>query len=404
MRFLPYILKNVRRHKLRSLFTILSIATSLFLVTLLYAYIEFQDELGAESTVYNRVVVTHVQGLTALLPIAHVDRVRAIRGVKDAMPLSWFGGLYQDDRFPFAQFGTDPDHVLNVFAEFRVPADQVQAWRDDRTGCLVGKKIAADRGWAIGDRVALKGTIYPIDLELTVRAIYDGPDSTDKEMLWFHYTYMDELLKKFAGPAASAGAGGAASGSWASEIAGTTGAVYVKAASASAVPDVMRRIEQRFASSDAPVRAMTEQAFGQMFAEMIGNVQVFIRNTALAVVFSLVCVAGNAMAMSLRERTREVAVLKAIGFQRWTILGMVLGEALAIALLGGILGVAGVKLMFIVVDASVLGIPGLSLFYVPWRTVWFGLALAAFVGLASGAIPAWRAAQMSVLDGLRKVV
>jgi putative ABC transport system permease protein len=183
-----------------------------------------------------------------------------------------------------------------------------------------------------------------------------------------------------------------------------TGMIFVRAASAKALPDAMRQIEERFASSDAPVRAMTEQAFGQMFADMIGNVQAFIRNTAMAVVFSLVCVAGNAMAMSMRERTREVAVLKAIGFQRSTILGMVLGEALAIAIMGGILGVATVKLMFAIVDPGVLGIPGLALFYVPWRTAVFGLSLAAVVGLASGAIPAWRAAQLSVVDGLRKVV
>jgi len=137
---------------------------------------------------------------------------------------------------------------------------------------------------------------------------------------------------------------------------------------------------------------------------MVGNVQAFIQNTALAVVFALVCVAANAMAMSLRERVREVAVLKAIGFQRRTILGLVLGEAMLIALAGGIIGVGSVKLLTTFVDPSVAGIPGLTRFYVPWNSAFTGLLLAVGVGLASGVIPAVRAANLSVVDGLRRVV
>jgi putative ABC transport system permease protein len=206
-------------------------------------------------------------------------------------------------------------------------------------------------------------------------------------MLWFHWTYLDESLKAKRNP-----------------IAGMIGIAMLKVASAAKLPEVSQRIDERFASSDAPARAMTEQSFQQMFVEMMGNVQAFIRNTALAVVFSLVCVAANTMAMSLRERTREVAVLKAIGFQRGAVLALVLGEALAISLLGGALGALGAKALFSVLDLSMVPIMGLNLFYIPWITTLYALGLAALIGLTSGIVPAWRAASVSVVDGLRKLV
>jgi putative ABC transport system permease protein len=239
----------------------------------------------------------------------------------------------------------------------------------------------------VGDKIALAGDIYPVDLEMTLYGIFDAPEMTDTEELFFHWTYLDELLKRNRNAAA-----------------GQIGVVMVKGQSADALPQLMQRIERRFASSEAPVRAMTEQAFQNSFIEMAGNVKAFVRNTALAIVFSLVCVAGNAMAMSLRERTREVAVLKAIGFPRRTVLGLVLGEAMAIALVGGGLGVLAARLLPVAIDMGGLGVPGLSLFYIPWYTMLLGLALAVFIGLAAGIVPAWRVAQISVVDGLRRVV
>jgi putative ABC transport system permease protein len=149
---------------------------------------------------------------------------------------------------------------------------------------------------------------------------------------------------------------------------------------------------------------MTEQAFQQMFLEMLGNVRAYVRNTALAVVFSLVCVAANAMAMSMRERTREVAVLKAIGFGRALVLRLILSEAVVIAAAGGLVGVLGARLLFGFVDVSRLGLPGITQFYVPWSTVLGGIMLAVFIGLAAGFVPAWLAARTSVVNGLRKVV
>ncbi|HVU87213.1 MAG TPA: ABC transporter permease [Pirellulales bacterium] len=387
MKFLPYILRNVMRNKLRSVFTGLSIAVSLFLVTVMYAYVNMQDETAVESLKYARIVVTAKQGLTFPVPIAHVDKVSSIPGVKTVVPLAWFGGKYKDDKIPFAQFATDPEHVFEVFSEFTVPPEQLSAWQKDRTGCVVGEKIARKRGWKVGDKIVLKGDIYPVNLELSIDGIYTGPASSDQEMLWYHYKYLDELLKQAR-----------------SQMAGNAGTMFIKAQSPEGLADLMPQINARFANSESPVRAMTEQAFRQMFTEMLGNVRAYIRNVALAVVISLVCVAGNAMAMSLRERTREVAVLKAIGFSRAIVLFLVLVEAVVIAVGGGLVGVMTARLLFSFSDVTLSGIPGFNAFYVPWSTVTFGLLLAAGVGLASGIVPAWRAAQISVVDGLRRVV
>ena len=265
--------------------------------------------------------------------------------------------------------------VFDVFSEFTVPPEQLSAWQKDRTGCIVGEKIARKRGWNVGDQIVLKGDIYPVNLELTIDGIYTGPSNSDQEMLWYHYAYLDELLKKSR-----------------SQFAGNAGTLFVKAKSPEQMPELMRAIEARFANSESPVRAMTEQAFRQMFTEMLGNIRAYIRNVSLAVVASLVCVAGNAMAMSLRERTREVAVLKAIGFSRFLVLALVLVEAVVIAMAGGLVGVLAARFLFSFSDITLSGIPGFSAFYVPWTSVIFGLMLAAAVGFASGIIPAWRRA------------
>ncbi len=251
---------------------------------------------------------------------------------------------------------------------------------------MVGSTLAKNMGWKIGDKIPLQGSIYPVSLELDVRGIYDGPSTANKEWLLFNFEYLDEALKAKREPTA-----------------GNAGIVMTRADSAEHMTPAMQEMEASFASSDAPVKPMNEKEFAQSFAEMAGNVKGFIRYTSIAVVTALLCVAANTMAMSLRERTREIALLKAIGFARRTVLGMFLSESIIIGLLGGIGGALGAKLVFATVDLSKLA-PGLGLFFVPWKTALWGLGLSACVGLFSGIIPAWRAANLSVLEGLRKIV
>lgn len=386
MKYLPLILRNVLRNKVRSLFTGASIAVSLFLVVMLYSFLTVQDEMNAASQVYNRVIVMNVQGLTGNIPIAYVDRIRKLEGVTAVTPFSWFGGRYRDEKIVFGQFGVDAKAVSEVYEDYQIPPDQLKAWQEDKTGCVVGALIAKNKGWKIGTKIPLKGDIYPVDLELTVRGIYDGASSIDREMLWFHFEYLDEALKAIE-----------------SGRAGNAGIVVLRARSAELMPDIMRDVDTTFASSDAPVRAMTEKQFQQSFMEMMGNVRGFIRYTSIAVVVALLCVAANTMAMALRERTREIALLKAIGFSRGTVLGLFLSESVLIGMLGGIAGAFGGKLLFETVDFS-KWITGLGFMYVPWMTALAGVALATLIGLLSGVVPAWRAAQASVVEGLRKVV
>ena len=385
MKTLKYIWRNVKRNRLRSTLTILSIGFSLALMTVLLGYIAMQNTWSNEAVKHNRIVVMNTQGFTGAVPIAYVDRVRRMDGVQAAVPYSWYGGIYKDEQMPFAQFGVDPEFAFDVWDEFTIDPDQLRQWQNDRRACVVDRRLAARRGWKIGERIPLKGTIYRYDLDLVMCGTFDSPTTTDS--LWFDWRYLEEGLKQMSEPST-----------------GNAGTIYAKVDSAQSVPTVCQAIDDRFASSDNPTRTQTEAAFAQMFADMLGNIEAYIRNIGMAVVFSLSLVAANAMAMSMRERTTEIAVLKAIGFSRQRVVVMVLGEACCIAVLGGILGIA-------IGCAGLQGLHGLSAQFFPfsiqemvgpWLLVL--IAVAAGIGLVSGIIPAVRAAQLSVVAGLRQVV
>jgi putative ABC transport system permease protein len=386
MKFLPLIIRNVFRNKIRSLFTASSIAISLFLVVTLYSLLTAQEESVEANSLSNRVAVLHEAGLAGSLPISYVDRIRRIPNVIHVAPMSWFGGNYKEETTQFAQFATDAKEIFNVYPGLTIPADQLEAWQKDKTGCVVGSLIARNKGWKIGSKIPLQGNIYPANLELTVRGIYDGPETMDRGWVLFHFDYFDESLKKLNYPNS-----------------GNAGIVMLRAESAEKMSPVMQAITAAFESSDSPVKPLTEKQFAASFMEMMGNVRGFIGMTSTAVVLALLCVAANTMAMSVRERTREIALLKAIGFNQPTILGMFLAESVAIGILGGILGALGAKLLFASVDLSTID-AGLAMFFIPWRTALWGLLLAAIVGFFSGLIPAWRAANVSVIEGLRKIV
>ena len=352
MKFLPYILRNVMRNKLRSVFTGLSIAVSLFLVTVMYAYVNMQDEMAIESMKYARVVVTAKQGLTFPVP----DRARRQGAVDGRSENRRAAGLVwrqiQGRQDPFRAVRHRSAARLRGLFRIHRAAEQLSAWQKDRTGCVVGEKIARKRGWKVGDRIVLKGDIYPVNLELTIDGIYTGPAGSDTGDAVVPLHVSRRIAQ--ASPLA---------------VGRQRGHDVRQGAIARAMPELMRAIDGSFANSESPVRAMTEQAFRQMFTEMLGNVRAYIRNVALAVVISLMCVAGNAMAMSLRERTREVAVLKAIGFSRFIVLTLVLVEAVIIAVGGGMVGVMTARLLFSFSDLTLSGIPGFNAFYVPWSTV-----------------------------------
>ena len=385
MKLVVYIWRNIVRNKLRSILTLLSIGFSLALMTVLYGYMAMQNLWGDEAAKHNRIVVMNSQGFSGMLPISYVDRVRAVDGVLAAVPFSWYGGDYKDEQMPFAQFGTDAMEVFNVWDEYSIDPAQLQAWQSNRQGCVADRRLAARRGWKIGERIPLKGTYYPFNLDLELVGTYDSPQTTDA--VWFHWEYLDEGLR-----------GMSENGT------GNAGTIFAKSRTAAEIPRIIETIDERFGSSDNPTRTQTESAFAQLFADMLGNVGAYIRNIGLAVVFSLSLVAANSMAMSMRERTTEIAVLKAIGFSRQRVLWLVLGEACWIALLGGILGVLiGCVCLQLLHRMSAQLFPFAVYEMIgPWVFILF--AAAAAIGLVSGIVPAIRAAQMSVIDGLRRVI
>jgi len=384
MKTLKYIWRNIRRNPIRSLLTILSVGFSLALMTVLYGFLAAQETWKNGAAQANRIVVMNIQGFSGRLPISSVDQVRSTKFVAAAVPFAWFGGSYQDEQMPFAQFATDPEHVFDVWPEYSIPPEQLEAFKTNRQGCVLDRRIAERRGWKVGDRIPLKGAIYPFDLDLEISGIFDSPKNTDS--LYFHWDYLNEGLKQQSYPNID-----------------NAGTIFARIASSDSIPAVIKSIDDKFGSSDTPTRSQTEAAFAQMFADMVGNVQVLIRNIGMAVVFSLSLVTANSMAMAMRERVTEIAVLKAIGFPRSRVLFMVLGEACAISMLGGFLGV-GMGCLFLQGMNRLM--PQFFPFTVmemlgPWIS--YGLIAAAVLGLISGIVPAIRAAQMSVIDGLRRI-
>jgi putative ABC transport system permease protein len=380
---LKYIWRNAARNKLRSLLTALSIGFSLALMTVLYGYLAMQDVWGAEAKKHNRVIVLNRQGFAGELPIAYVERVMRTDGVESATPFAWYGGIYKDDKTPFAQFGTDANQVFSVLSEYKIDPAQLEAWQKNRQGCVVDEIYAKDRGWVLGEKIPIKGSIYSYNLDLVMVGTFRAPQRNDS--LYFHWKYLDEGLKN------------------ANQRSGNAGMIYAKAKSAAMIPSICESIDYQFASSDNPTRTQTEAAFFQMFADMLGNIQVYIRNISLAVMFSLTLVSGNAMAMAMRERTTEVAVLKAIGFSRPRVLLMILGETCLIALVGGVLGIAVGAGALQLVHRAVPQMFPLSFMELagPWLIGILGVAVG--IGFVSGIVPAVRAAQMSVVNGLRRV-
>lgn len=388
MKLLTYIWRNVTRNKLRSALTILSVGFSLALMTILYGYLAMQKVAATEAEKYDRVVVLNKLGFAAPLPIAHVEKVRAMKDkVTAAMPFAWFGGNYLNKRANFAQFAVDPDFAFDIYGELTIPDEQVEAFKKNRRGTVCSKRLAEQMEWKLGDRIPLQGTIYQVDLDLELVGIYEAPGNTGA--IWFNWKYLDEETRK--NPA------GFPPGA---------GSIYVKCKNREQVEEVAEDIDKMFASTENSTRTRTEAAFAKMFADMLGDVQTYIQYISLAVVFALALVAATAMAMSMRERTTEIAVLKAIGFSRRRVLALVLGESTLIAIIGGVLGIAGGLLMLnmlasVPIAASLFPIPVSNLI-----GMWLlGLAgVAAVIGFVSGVVPAIMAAQLSVVDGLRRVV
>ncbi len=376
-----FVTKNAFRNKRRSILTVLSIAFSLLLLTLMMTIWRafYLDQGSAESA--QRLVVRHRVSLTFNLPGYYREKIRAIPGVVSVVPVSWFGGIYKDakpENF-FAQFGTDPEEFFKTFRDVQMPADQIAAWQHDRQGVIVDDSLAKKYGWKLGDRIVLQGTIYPINLELFIRGIFHS--SPDNKSVYFNAKYVEEAVAFFKGRA---------------------GTFSLLVASPEDVSRVATTIDDTFRNSPQPTKAESEKAFGLEFVAMMGNVKAFILSICLAVVFATLLVSANTMAMSIRERTREVAVLKTLGFTRQTVLGLFVGEAVSLALVGGLIGIG---LAYGLVYAATHS-PQFFSFYNMQVTpgMWVvAMFIAGLVGFLSALVPSYHASEINIVEGLRHI-
>ncbi len=377
-----FVVRNTFRNKRRSLLTLVSISFSLLLLTLMICIWRsfYIDQVAPEAT--RRLITRDRVSLAFFLPAFYRDKIRSVPGVVAVAPMTWFEGRYIDDRPKnfFARLATDPDEYLRVASDKIVPPDQLKAWQQDRAGALVDVTLANKYGWKIGDRITLRGTIFEVNPELTIRAIYhrDPPQNA----LYFNAKYLEEAVPWFKGQA----------GWYSTQI-----------DSAENVARASQQIDDMFRNSPLPTKTESEKAFQLGFIATLGNVKAFILGICGAVMFTIMLVSGNTMAMSVRGRTREVAVLKTLGFTRQRVLSIFVSESVALSVAGGLLGtgVAIPVIWLLTRQFIALGVP-LNM-RVNWQTATLSLVVAVALGLVSGWVPAYRASRMNIVEGLRHI-
>ena len=380
MKYIWLLYKNVMRNRRRTLLTVTSIAVSLFLVTTLLTLLnELQNPIETPASAL-RLITRHKVSLFNSLPIAYRQKIAKVDGVEAVMGSMWFGGVYKDPSNFFGQFAADTEQFFQVNADMTLPAEQKEAFLKDRTGCLVGNSLAKRFGWKIGDKIHLKGALFQFDPEMTVRAIYEGGSDLGST-LFFHWEYFNEGLNN----------------------AGFTGTYTIRARSAQEVPKIAEQVDALFQNAPVPTKTESERAFILGFVSMLGNVQFLISSICSAVIFAIILVAANTMAMSIRERVREIGVLKTLGFFNDRILFLLIGESLLLSLFGTLLGALGARVLYSNLDIATLTSGFLLRLNVNPQILLTCIAIGCGVGLLAVGVPAWRASRFPVVEALRRV-
>jgi putative ABC transport system permease protein len=379
MKFLRLILRNAFRNKRRSVLTILSISMSLFLISTLRTLLEQLESPPLTEESATRVLTRHQTSLANLLPIAYREKIRQTPGVVEVSAYQWVGGIYKDPANFFAQFAVDADRFFNVYSDIHTLApEQKEAFLKEKTAALAGVTLAKRYGWKLGDRVTLQGTFIQANIELVIRGFIQGAGS--ENMLLLRHDYLNELWNNYD----------------------SSGVFAVRARSAEEIPAVIDSIDSMFANSTAPTKTETEKAFVLGFVSMIGNVRTLVVSISTVLIFTVILVAANTMAMSIRERTGEIAILKTLGFAPGDILGVLIGESALIAVTGGLLGSIGARFLYSGMDISSRSMGFIDQFNVTWTTVAFAAGIALVVAFASTFVPAWNASRLAIADAVRR--
>jgi putative ABC transport system permease protein len=391
MKFLPYILKHLRRNWIRTSSTVLGMAVCIFLFCTLQTVLAALD-YSLQSASAQRLWMRHAVSLVFPLPMSYKPRIEAVPGVQRVATAVWFGGVYKDPKDFFANFAVDVDTFLLMNPELIVEPGERAALLADRRGALIGQGLAEKFGWRVGDTFQMESTIPPYRVgkpfEFVVRAIYDADlqryPGVDMSSMYFHYDYLYEATNRRASP----------------------GMFVIEVTDPDRAGEVIKAVDALFENSDAQTKTETESAFVAGFIAMAGNLAFLINAIGLAVAFTILLVTANTMSMAVRERRTEIAVLKTIGFPGRLVLGLVLGESLALGLLGGGLGL-GLGWLSIqgltkapVISTILAGYPRVGLTF---EVAALGMGLAVMLGLAAGFVPAMSAYRARVTEMLRQI-
>jgi putative ABC transport system permease protein len=379
MKYVHYIYANIWRKKFRCLLTIGSFGVALFLFGLLTTiYNGFY--MGIDAAGADRLITRNKISLITFLPYAHKGKIEAVDGVDLVVPFVWFGGYYQDQKNFFAQFATEPEGCLDMFSEFLVAPDQQEAFFRDREGCLVGRELANRFGWKIGDRIPIQGTIFSGTWEFNIRAIYDGDkEGVDETGMYFHYKLLEERVDF---------------------VKGAVGWYSVKVTDPALAEAVCAAIDGVFENSPSETKTEPEKLFMVGFAKQMGNIKLILLVVGGVVIFTLLLVTGSTMAMAIRERTGELAILKTMGYPDGLVLVLVLLESLFYAGIGGGLGLLLSKLFTLGGDPTKGMLPS---FYLSNWNLLSGVGLIAITGFLSGILPAVNAMRLEIVNALRRI-
>ncbi len=374
-----FILRNALRNKRRLILTVLSVALSLFLFTTLQTALRELTQPATSEAAALRIIVRHRVSLANVLPEKYQFRIARQPGVAACTKFTWFGGVYQDEKNFFPQFACEAETLFDVFTEAEISPQERDAFIKEKSACVVGIKTMERFGWKLGDKITLRGTIWGCDPELIIRGVYrKGIDETN---LFFHHDYFDELMGEL----------------------GLVGTFWIRAARAEDIPVLIERIDADFRNTDAETKTETERAFQLSFLSMFGNIKLLIGSICTVVVFTMILVTASTMSMAIRERSRELAVLKALGFRLREVIALMAAESFGLALAGGLLGCGGAWALFSRVDIYTLTQGFFIKFEVTPHILAGGLVISLVLGLAACVGPALTTARTSIVTGLKEL-
>ena len=374
-----FILRNALRNKRRLTLTVFSVAVSLFLLTGLQVVLRGLTDPATTEEAALRIVVRHKVSLANMLLTKYKARLERMPGVKACTKLLWFGGIYQDEKNFFPQFACDAGALFNVMVDARIDPQQLDHFIKQRTACVVGRKTMERFGWRIGQKITLAGAMWPCNPELEISGTFIG--GVDESSLYFHHEYFDELLG----------------------TPGITGLFWIRAQNTEAVPGLIEAIDAEFANSEAETITETEHAFQIGFVSLLGNLKLLIGSISTVIVFTLVLVTAGTMSMAIRERVREIAILKTLGFGGARVFALILAESFGLAMAGGLLGCAGAWAALHLVDIYKVSRGLFVSFDLTLQILARSLGVAALLGVLSCVFPACASMKRSVVDGLRTV-